>query len=48
MLAEAGEIAGIGFGMVFLILIILALVMWGAGAAIQRIEKGDQSEDQSK
>ncbi len=48
MLGEAGEIAGIGFGMVFLILIILALVMWGAGAAVQRIERRGQSKDQSK
>ncbi len=31
------KIAGAGFGIVFLVLVILALVVWGASLAIQRM-----------
>jgi Na+-transporting methylmalonyl-CoA/oxaloacetate decarboxylase gamma subunit len=36
--AQAWEIGGIGFGMVFAVLIILALTIWLIGLIIRRIE----------
>lgn len=34
----AGEVAGIGFGMVFLILTLLAIILWIVSKVIHRIE----------
>ena len=39
---EAGLLAGRGFGAVFLILIILAVVTWLVGFVFQRIKRGQE------
>ena len=39
---EAGRVAGIGFGTVFLVLIILAMVTWLIGLIFQRIKRGQE------
>ena len=39
---EAGLIAGIGFGTVVLVLIILAVVTWLIGLIFQRIKRGQE------
>ena len=36
------KVAGAGFGSVFLVLIILALVVWGASHLIQTLGKGGE------
>ncbi len=36
----AGQIGGIGFGFVFAVLIILAVVMWLLGLVIKRVGSG--------
>ena len=40
----AGQIGGLGFGIVFAVLIILAVVIWLTGLVINKI---DTSEDES-
>ena len=42
---EAAKIAGGGFGITFLILIILALVAWIVGLILQRINAKDEEEN---
>jgi Na+-transporting methylmalonyl-CoA/oxaloacetate decarboxylase gamma subunit len=39
---EAGLVAGIGFGTVFLVLIILAVITWLIGLIFQRIKRGQE------
>lgn len=39
---EAGLTAGIGFGTVFLVLIILAVVTWLIGLIFQRVKRGQE------
>ena len=41
--AEAFEIGGIGFGLVFLVLVILAVVIWITGLWLKRY--GDEEEE---
>jgi Na+-transporting methylmalonyl-CoA/oxaloacetate decarboxylase gamma subunit len=45
---EALKIAGEGFGITVLILIILALVTWLVGLASQRAAKGEKEGDKEK
>jgi Na+-transporting methylmalonyl-CoA/oxaloacetate decarboxylase gamma subunit len=39
---EAGLVAGIGFGTVFLVLVILAVITWLVGLIFQRIKRGQE------
>ena len=39
---EAGLVAGIGFGTVVLVLVILAVVTWLIGLIFQRIKRGQE------
>jgi Na+-transporting methylmalonyl-CoA/oxaloacetate decarboxylase gamma subunit len=39
---EASLVAGIGFGTVFLVLIILAVITWLIGLIFQRIKRGQE------
>jgi Na+-transporting methylmalonyl-CoA/oxaloacetate decarboxylase gamma subunit len=39
---EAGLVAGIGFGTVFLVLVILAVITWLIGLIFQRIKRGQE------
>lgn len=42
---EAGRVAGIGFGTVFLVLIILAVITWLIGLVFQRIKRGQEKAE---
>jgi Na+-transporting methylmalonyl-CoA/oxaloacetate decarboxylase gamma subunit len=42
MWGEAGRVAGIGFGTVFLVLVILAVVTWLIGLIFQRVKRGQE------
>ena len=42
---QAWEIGGLGFLLVFAVLISLALAMWLSGKVISRIDKGDSGEE---
>lgn len=42
---EAGRVAGIGFGTVFLVLIILAVITWLIGLIFQRIKRGQEKAE---
>ncbi len=42
--AEAARIAGVGFGIVFIVLILLWLVSFGLGKIFQRWEKEEEPE----
>lgn len=42
---EAGLVAGIGFGTVFLVLIILAVITWLIGLIFQRIKRGQEKAE---
>jgi Na+-transporting methylmalonyl-CoA/oxaloacetate decarboxylase gamma subunit len=44
----AGQIGGIGFGMVFAVLIILAVAIWLVGLVIRRIGTGTDETGDSK
>lgn len=39
---EAGRVAGIGFGTVFLVLVILAVITWLIGLIFQRVKRGQE------
>ena len=39
---EAGLVAGIGFGTVFLVLVILAVITWLIGLIFQRVKRGQE------
>jgi Na+-transporting methylmalonyl-CoA/oxaloacetate decarboxylase gamma subunit len=43
--AQAWEIGGLGFGLVFAVLMVLALAMWITGKVIARFSKGDVEEE---
>ena len=43
--AQAWEIGGLGFGLVFAVLMVLALAMWITGKVITRFSKGDADEE---
>ncbi len=38
----AGQIGGIGFGMVFAVLVILAIAIWLVGLLIRRFDSGEE------
>jgi Na+-transporting methylmalonyl-CoA/oxaloacetate decarboxylase gamma subunit len=44
----AGQIGGIGFGMVFAVLIILAVVIWLVGLLMRRIDSGEDKTGDSE
>ena len=45
----AGQIGGVGFGLVFLVLIILAVVIWLVGLILSKIGAGKaEAEDKEK
>jgi Na+-transporting methylmalonyl-CoA/oxaloacetate decarboxylase gamma subunit len=45
----AGQVGGFGFGLVFLVLIILAVVIWVVGLILGKIEAGKaEAEDEKK
>jgi Na+-transporting methylmalonyl-CoA/oxaloacetate decarboxylase gamma subunit len=46
--AFAGKVGGVGFGLVFAVLIILALALWGVGAASKRWAKPSAPKDKTK
>ncbi|MFC1913114.1 hypothetical protein ACFLX7_02850 [Chloroflexota bacterium] len=41
----AGQIGGVGFGMVFALLIVLGVVVWLTGQAVNRAGAKDESDD---
>ncbi len=41
--ALAWKIGGIGFGMVFVVLIILAIILWLVGMVFRKIEAGKEN-----
>lgn len=43
--AQALEIGGLGFGLVFAVLMLLSLAMWITGKVIARFSKGDAAEE---
>ena len=46
--AFAGKIGGIGFGMVFVVLLILAVVLWLVGLVFKKIEAGKKDAGDDK
>lgn len=46
--AFAGKIGGIGFGMVFFVLLILAIVLWLVGLVFRKIEAGKEDTGDDK
>jgi len=46
--AFAGKIGGIGFGMVFAVLVILAIVVWLVGLIFRRIDTGEEKTGDGK
>jgi len=45
----AGQVGGFGFGLVFLVLIILAVVIWVVGLILRKIGAGKaEAEDKEK
>lgn len=45
----AGQIGGIGFGMVFAVLLILAIALWLVGLVFRKIDAGkEDAEDTEK
>ena len=47
--AQAWQIGGIGFGLVFTVLVILALVMWLTGILLRKIGAGrDEAGDKNR
>ena len=46
---QAGQIGGVGFGLVFAILVILALVIWLVGLVLSKISvSADEIKDKKK
>jgi len=43
--AQAWEIGGLGFGLVFAVLMALALAMWLTGKVLARFNKGEDEEE---
>jgi Na+-transporting methylmalonyl-CoA/oxaloacetate decarboxylase gamma subunit len=46
--AQAGQIGGVGFGLVFAVLIILAVAVWVVGLVIRRIGAGKGEAEEKK
>ena len=46
--AFAGKIGGIGFGMVFVVLMILAIILWLVGLVFKKMESGKESTGDNK
>ena len=46
--AFAGKIGGVGFGMVFAVLLILAIVLWVVGLIFTRLAAGKEDTGDSK
>jgi Na+-transporting methylmalonyl-CoA/oxaloacetate decarboxylase gamma subunit len=46
--AFAGKIGGVGFGMVFAVLVILAVVLWLTGLVFKKIEAGKKDAGDDK
>ncbi|HEY95859.1 MAG TPA: hypothetical protein G4O15_13080 [Dehalococcoidia bacterium] len=46
--ALAGKIGGIGFGMVFVVLVILAVVLWLVGLIFKKIGTGEEKTGDNK
>ena len=46
--AQAWQVGGIGFGLVFAVLIILALVMWLTGLLLNKIGGGADTTDEKQ
>ena len=46
--AFAGKMGGVGFGLVFAVLIILALALWGIGLAAKHWAKAKPAADNNK
>jgi Na+-transporting methylmalonyl-CoA/oxaloacetate decarboxylase gamma subunit len=46
--AFAGKIGGIGFGMVFAVLVILAIILWLVGLVFKKIESGNEDTGDDK
>ena len=44
----AGQVGGIGFGMVFALLIILAVVIWLMGLLVKKTSPKDKNHDNQK
>ncbi|MFC1949917.1 OadG family protein [Chloroflexota bacterium] len=44
----AGKIGGVGFGLIFAVLIILALAVWLTGLVLRRISTGKDEPGDSK
>ena len=44
----AGQVGGMGFGMVFALLVILAVVIWLTGMALGKISTGKSETDSQK
>jgi len=44
----AGQIGGMGFGMVFAVLIILAMTIWLVGLVVSKIGTGKDETNESK
>jgi len=45
---SAGQIAGVGFGAVFIILVILAVVIWLVGVGLGKIDTGKGETEEKK
>ena len=46
--AFAGKIGGVGFGMVFAVLVILAVVLWLVGRIFSKIDAGEKETGDRK
>ena len=44
----AGQIGGVGFGLVFVVLIILAVAIWLVGLVLKRISAGKGEAEEKK
>jgi Na+-transporting methylmalonyl-CoA/oxaloacetate decarboxylase gamma subunit len=45
---QAAQIGGVGFGLVFLVLIVLALALWLTGFIFRKIESGKEKPAETK
>lgn len=43
--AFAGKVGGTGFGMVFVVLILLAVILWLVGLVFKKIEAGEKEKE---
>ncbi len=44
----AGQVGGVGFGIVFVVLVILAVVMWLTGLVVRKIGTGKEETSNNK